>query len=396
MSEVDDADAARQAVDDVEVSDQDAAGLPDQPTSEDWLVEVDQIAGDPRTDAVSALDNSNDPSFPSPLVNVSDIRSGGPPPDGIPSIDEPRFQQAGDVDWLGDDEPVLSLRVGDETRAYPMQIMTWHELVNDTFGDVPVTVSFCPLCNSAVAYHREVGETVLDFGTSGRLYNSSLVMYDRQTESLWTHFNGTAVVGELAGTELELLAMQTVSWSSFKRAHPDALVLSRETGFTRDYGRNPYPGYDDVSQAPFLFDGDTDSRLLAKQRVVAIRHNGDSVAVVVDDLAAAGVIDLEVGGEVLTVWHMPGTASGLDTELVADGRDIGATGVFMAVVDGSQRSFERAPTGLFVDSSGSAWDILGNAVSGPDVGAQLTPIEHLDTFWFAIAAFDPDIRIVDS
>ena len=139
------------------------------------------------------------PSFPPPLVDVSRIRSGGPPPDGIPPIEDPKFDIASGVDWLEETEPVLFVEVDGDARAYPLQVMTWHEIVNDTFGEIPVTVSYCPLCNSALAYDRRLEGRVLDFGTSGRLFNSSLVMYDRQTESLWTHFDGRAVVGALTG-----------------------------------------------------------------------------------------------------------------------------------------------------------------------------------------------------
>lgn len=363
-------------------------------TSEPETIEVEQIAGADRTEASSALANSENPNFAEPLVDVSRIISGGPPPDGIPPIDTPRFHRASTIDWLSCNAPVLVLTVDSEARAYPVQIMTWHEIVNDTFGDTPVTVSFCPLCNSAVAYRREIDGLVLDFGTSGRLFNSSLVMYDRQTESLWTHFNGQAVVGELTGTQLDLLAVQTTSWASFRDAHPDGLVLSRKTGFERPYGQNPYVGYDDVTQNPFLFDGEADPRLAAKQRVVAIRDSGDSTAIVLDELVAAGTLSVEVGGDALTAWNVAGTSSALDTRDIDDGRDIGAVGVFRAEVDGTTLSFTRTPGNAIIDDEGSTWNILGMAIDGPRAGTQLEAVEHLDTFWFAIAAFSPDTTIV--
>ncbi|MCB1013324.1 MAG: DUF3179 domain-containing protein, partial [Microthrixaceae bacterium] len=219
-----------------------------------------------------------------PLVDPDAIRSGGPPPDGIPSIDDPRFEVASSVDWIEDVEPVLVLEVDGDARAYPVQIMTWHEIVNDTVGGVPVTVSYCPLCNSAIAYVRRIDDRTLDFGTSGRLLNSSLVMYDRQTESLWSHFTGQAVIGVLTGTTLDTVPVTTVSWETFRTAHPEGLVLSRDTGFQRNYGRNPYPGYDDVTQLPYLFDGDPDGRLPAQTRVVAVRGNDGTIAVALDDL----------------------------------------------------------------------------------------------------------------
>ncbi|NNE13139.1 MAG: DUF3179 domain-containing protein, partial [Ilumatobacter sp.] len=198
------------------------------------------------------------PSAPPPLVQFEEIRSGGPPPDGIPPIDEPRFLLPGDVDFLADNEPVLALEIDGDARAYPVQIMTWHEIVNDTVGGTPVTVSYCPLCNSAVAYDRRLGDRILDFGTSGLLYNSALVMYDRQTQTLWSHFTGQGIIGELTGEELVTYPLATVAWSTWRDTNPDGLVLSRDTGFSRDYGRNPYPGYDRVDGVPFLFQGEVD------------------------------------------------------------------------------------------------------------------------------------------
>jgi hypothetical protein len=364
-------------------------------------IEVPQIPGGGREDTVSALDFPDDVSFGEPLVDLNRILSGGPPPDGIPPIDAPVFQTANTVDWIQCNEPVLALSVNGETRAYPVQIMTWHELVNDTFGEVPVAVSYCPLCNSALAYRRDLGDRIVTFGTSGRLFNSSLAMYDRETESLWTHFNGMAVVGTLVGTELELLPMQTLSWRSFLQANPDALVLTRETGHDRSYGQNPYSGYDDVTTNPSLFDGENDPRLPAKERIVGIRRGDDSAAIVLEGLASAGVFATEVDGDVLSVWHLPGTATALEERAIADGRDVGAVGVYLPMADGQVLTFVRANEpagdgGNFTDEeTGSTWNIQGLAISGPLEGHQLERVEHLDTFWFALAAFEPDTRVVD-
>jgi hypothetical protein len=198
-----------------------------------------------RENVPSALKDPTNPAFPDPLIDLDNLVSGGPPPDGIPPIDNPKFQPARDVDWLEGAEPVLSLAVEGEVRAYPLQVMTWHEIVNDTVGAVPVTVTYCPLCNSGVAFHRRVGDRLLDFGTSGMLYADNLVMYDRQTESLWPQLTGQASVGVLTGTQLTAIPIGVVGWDQFRAAHPDALVLSRDTGYHRDYGRNPYARYDD-------------------------------------------------------------------------------------------------------------------------------------------------------
>ncbi len=354
---------------------------------------VDQVTAGPPEDVPSALDNPHDESFPEPLIDPLDLRSGGPPPDGIPSIDEPKFEAARSVDWLEDSEPVLALSVGDDHRAYPIQIMTWHEIVNDTVGGIPLAVTYCPLCNSAIAFDRRTDERVLDFGTSGMLYRSALVMYDRQTESLWTHFTGEAVIGFLAGTSVDSHPVAMVAWSDFLDAHPEGLVLSRDTGFDRSYGRNPYPGYDDVNTSPFLFDGEDDGRFPAKTRVVGVERGDDSVAVLTKRLMDERVVEIELDDTPLTVWLKPGTASALDDSTVAGGRDVGATGVFEAVVNDRQLHFKPAGDFFADRETGTHWDILGRARSGPLEGATLTPVPHVDTFWFAWSTYQPSTAV---
>ncbi|MGH9269193.1 MAG: DUF3179 domain-containing protein [Acidimicrobiales bacterium] len=357
-------------------------------------VRVEQVRSSPKEDVPSALDDPDDGRLPDPRVDTAEIISGGPPPDGIPPIDEPKFERADVVDWLKDDEPVLALEIDGEWRAYPVQILTWHEIVNDTIAGLPVAVTYCPLCNTAIAFDRRVDERVLDFGTSGKLYRSALVMYDRQTESLWTHFTGGAVAGVLTGTELASFSMSTVSWHDFRDTAPDdALVLSRDTGHSLDYGRNPYPGYDDVDTSPFLFEGEVDARLAAKERVVGIEADGEAVAVLTSALAKKRVMEIEVADEPVTVWWKPGTASALEGSSVADGRDVGATGVFRSALDGQALTF-RADGDAFVDDqTATRWDIFGAATSGPLTGKRLEALPHVDTFWFAWAAYLPDTTL---
>jgi hypothetical protein len=355
---------------------------------------VEHVAASPVEDVPSALDDPRQDGFPEPLVDPDEVRSGGPPPDGIPSIDEPKFLRADEIGFLVEDEPVLALEVGGEVRAYPVQVLIWHEIVNDTVAGIPVAVTYCPLCNSAVAYDRRLGDRVLSFGTSGMLYKSALVMYDRQTESLWSHFTGEAVIGHLTGAQLDVYPMATVSWADWRDAHPDGLVLSRDTGFDRDYGRNPYPGYDDVDSSPFLFEGEVDGRLAAMERIVGIEDGGDAVAIRLDELDDDGVLEVEIDGTTLVAWVEPGTASALDAGSVAAGRDVGATGVFEPVADGRRLGFERTGDGFVDDETGSRWNVLGQAVEGPLEGMALEPVAHLDTFWFAWASYEPDTEIV--
>ncbi len=333
---------------------------------------------------------------PEPLVDLAEIRSGGPPPDGIPSIDDPKFLDPAEVDFLEETEPVLAVDIDGDVRVYPVQILMWHEIVNDTVGGIPVAVTYCPLCNSAVAYDRRVDGRVLEFGTSGLLWNSALVMYDRQTETLWSHFTGEGIVGELTGTEIDTFPVATVPWGVWRDANPDGLVLSRDTGFDRAYGRNPYPGYDDVTSEPFLFEGEVDGRYTAMTRIVGVEIGDDALGVPLVTLQDERVVIAQVAGTDLVMFWAPGTASALDAADVAGGDDIGATGVFVPVVDGEPLTFAAMDDGFVDAETGSTWNLLGQATDGPLEGSSLEAVEHVDTFWFAWSAFRPDSAILET
>ncbi len=344
----------------------------------------------------SALDDPRDPEFPEPLIDLDELLSGGPPPDGIPPIDEPQFEAVGDVDWLEADEPVLSLTIDGQTKAYPIRIMTWHEIVNDEVGGVPVAVTYCPLCNSGVAFERTIEGRSTTFGTSGLLYADNLVMYDRLTESLWPQLTGEASVGTLTGTRLRSIPMGTVGWEQFRAEHPDAQVLSQDTGFDRRYGDNPYIGYDDLDSAvPFPLPGEPDLRLPAKARVVGVARGERAVAVSRDVLAETGVQHVELGEERVVLWHTAGQRSALDTQAIPEGAEIGSVAVFVARTGGRDLDFLRAPDGTIRDEqTGSGWNLFGRATDGPLRGQELEAVEHLDTFWFAWVAFRPDTDLV--
>lgn len=357
-----------------------------------------QPADAARQDVPSALDDRDNPAFPAPLIDPDELISGGPPPDGIPAIDAPAFERADKVDWLEDNEAVLSLTVGGETRAYPLRVMTWHEIVNDVVGGVPVAVTYCPLCNSGVAFERTVPDHgVLSFGTSGLLYADNLVMYDRQTESLWPQLTGEASIGDLTGTKLVAIPMGTVAWRDFVAADPTARVLSQDTGFDRPYGTNPYSGYDDP-EGDLLFGlpNDLDNRLLVKERVVGLVDGSSSIAVVRSSLAGRDPLEVTVGSRRLVVWHRPGQASALDADTVAGGADIGTVGVFVPAVDGERLHFETDGAGFRDRETGSSWNVLGRATAGPLKGAELEAYQHLDTFWFAWASFHLDTDVIGS
>jgi len=213
------------------------------------------LMNDDRPPQLQRLTESWNTDWTRHTIRYDEILSGGPPRDGIPAIDDPKFVTIdAAAGWLQEQEPVVALAVNGVARAYPLHILTWHEIVNDQIDDTPVAVTFCPLCNSAVVFDRRRGGQTLDFGVSGLLRNSDLIMYDRQTESLWQQFTGEGIVGEMAGQMLTWLPASIISFADFRQAYPAGQVLSRDTGYPRSYGNNPYVGYDNIDQSPFLFE----------------------------------------------------------------------------------------------------------------------------------------------
>jgi len=328
-------------------------------------------------------------------VPYSEILSGGPPKDGIPAIDHPNFVSVGEADgWLKPQEPVILVQVNGDSRAFPIQIVIWHEIVNAEIGGLPLAVTFCPLCNTAIAFERRLDGQVLDFGTTGRLRFSNLIMYDRQTESWWQQATGEAVAGQFAGQQLVFYPASIVAWESFKSAYPDGQVLSRETGYNRDYGRNPYAGYDDVNQTPFLYTGPTTPDLLPPMaRVITVVLNDVAVAYPYSVLQTVGVVNDTVAGTALAIFWVPGTVSPLDASGVAGGRDVGSANVFKRDLDGKLLTFTTKQGQIVDQATNSTWNVLGQASAGPLAGKALTPVVAINHFWFSWAAFRPDTRV---
>jgi hypothetical protein len=325
----------------------------------------------------------------------SDVLSGGPPKDGIPAIDDPRFTSVAIADeYLEDVEPVIFLQIGNDARAYPLQIMTWHEIVNDVVGEVPVTVTFCPLCNTAIAFERNFQDLTLDFGTTGRLRFSNLIMYDRQTETWWQQATGEGIAGQFAGEQLTFLPASIIGWGEFKENFPDGQVLSKDTGFQRSYGQNPYGGYDNINNSPFLFRGpQTPGELPAMARVLTVELDGEAVAYPYQILQETGVINDVIAGEEVVIFWQPGTASALDTTIIAQGEDVGAAASFSRVLDGQTLTFSYDGETITDDQTRSEWDVFGQATSGELAGSQLEPVVSVNHFWFSWAAFKPETRI---
>ncbi|MDQ3536054.1 MAG: DUF3179 domain-containing protein, partial [Bacteroidota bacterium] len=175
-------------------------------------------------------------------ISANEIKDGGPPRDGIPAIDKPEFKKASDIK-LDEDTRVLGVIVNGIAKAYPISIMNYHEIVNDHFGGKPVVVTYCPLCGSGIAFDASIENNTRTFGVSGLLYNSDMLLYDRQTESLWSQIMMEAVSGPLVKSKLQMIPTMNTSWEEWKKKHPQTFVLTENTGYTRDYSKNPYPGY---------------------------------------------------------------------------------------------------------------------------------------------------------
>lgn len=248
-------------------------------------------------------------------VPLDEITSGGPGRDGIPSIDAPAFATVTDgFADLAPTEPVVSVAIAGDARAYPLRILIWHEIVNDTVGGVPVAVTYCPLCNTAIVFDRRVEGRALEFGTTGNIRNSGLIMYDRETESWWQQYTGEGIVGEMTGHRLRSVPARMESAERFAERHADGKVLVPNDPEARPYGINPYKGYDSMP-VPFLYDGSMPEGLDPMARVV-----------VIGDMAWSLAMLREKGwwsdGDLMITWE-PGQNSALDTRKIAEGRDIG-------------------------------------------------------------------------
>jgi len=255
--------------------------------------------------------------FSRSAVDFTEILSGGVPRDGIPAITGPEMIEASGKTALDAREPIMSVEMeGQLPRAYPIRYLTWHEIVNDTIGGVPVAVTFCPLCNSGLVFDRRVAGETLEFGVSGLLRFSDMVMYDRATHSWWQQFTGDAIAGELTGETLEQIVSWTEPWSAFLARNPDGLVMAVPAADRRPYGKNPYVSYDSAAR-PFLYDGAPPPHGIPPlARVVRVEDR----AWPLERLAQAG----EIEEDGLRITWAAGMTSALDTARIAEGRDVGA------------------------------------------------------------------------
>jgi hypothetical protein len=248
-------------------------------------------------------------------IDFAEIRFDGATRDSIPPIDDPRFRPAQEVRNVGSLEPVLSLSINDEARAYPLRLLLWHEIVNDLVGGVPVLVSYCPLCNSGVVFDRRLGERVLRFGNTGRLRHFDMVMYDHQTESWWQQFLGEALIGELTGARLKVLPSRLESLARFRARAPDGLLLVPSDPQLRPYGATPYVGMDDARVSPARYPYALPPGVRPLSRVVVVGKRAWTLDLLRDKRR------IEDDGLVIT--RAPGQNSIHDTSFITAGRDVG-------------------------------------------------------------------------
>lgn len=328
-------------------------------------------------------------------VPWTELVSAGPKKDAIPSIDHPKFVNAADAAaWLAENEPVVAVELNGEARAYPLQILIWHLLIDDRIGDTPVLISFSVLCNSAVVFDRRVAGASYKFGFSGMVRNSNVVMFDRQTESLWQQLTGEAIAGSLTGARLTRLNSQVVPFNVFRRAHPTGMVLSRDTGSKRGYGTDPYAKY--MSSGHLLFPVSLPGALPfpSSETLVVVQAGGAERAYATPLLRQRRVLESRIGEQSFVIFSTRSMLNALDAPVIAHSHNTLAAAVFSPAVDGKSLTFYKRHGVFFDKQTHSAWNLLGVSTAGPMAGKRLAPLPYTVSFAFAWLAFYPNTPVV--
>lgn len=317
---------------------------------------------------------------------TKNIQSAGPPKDGIPPIDRPKYIPAAETGkFLQENDIVFGLDYRGIVKAYPQKILVWHEIVNDEVKGEKITVTYCPLTGSTVAFRgRSRDGAILTFGTSGKLVNSNLLMYDRQTDSQWPQILGRAINGKSKGMVLDEMPLAWTHWSRWRRRHPDSLVLSTETGYFRSYGRDPYGSYDKPgsyydSGGPFFPVMAKDGRLNAKEVVVGVKTNGRQMAIQKQGLRTRKLVNTKLAGIPLVAFYDP---------------DLDIVHVFVRQLNGKLTNFSSERGRIVDELTGSFWTAAGNSVEGKMSGSQLKQLTTYDVMWFAWYAFFPETELL--
>ena len=326
----------------------------------------------------NGLDNQENWSIPR-----DEVFDGGPGKDGIPALEDPEFISAGSANYLSDDDLVIGFVVEGEARAYPHDILDWHEIINDQVGNVNIAVTYCPLTGTGIGWNREIDGKVTTFGVSGLLYNSNLIPYDRETNSNWSQIRLDCVNGKLKGREVETLPMVETTWLTWKKMYPDTRVLSENTGYNRNYGSYPYGSYRTSNDYLIFPVANKDDRIPNKERVLGIvLSNVVRVYRFSDFEESVTVFQDKLDGQSIVIAGNRG-----DSFMLAYENDPG---------DGTTLSFravhDQYPV-VMSDDEGNMWDVNGRAIAGPRKGARLGVIPSFLGYWFSFAAFYPDLSI---
>ena len=310
------------------------------------------------------------------IIPLDKIKGGGPPKDGIPSIDNPVFATAESAHFMSDSDTVIGLEIDGEARAYPLFILVWHEIVNDVVGGVPVSVTYCPLCYTNQVFERVIDGNVVEFGTSGKLYNSNLLMYDRLTESYWSQALGMAVKGELTGYKLTLIPFDVITWVDWKKIHPDTLVLTTNTGHIRSYATDPYGDYYTEPRIIFPVENN-DDRMHPKEIILGFNLEGIHKAYKQNDVESSTLINDSVGRTPLLLVSLFSENSR----------------AFERIVDGDVLDFVFVENKIIDTQTNSEWNYDGLSISGKYEGKQLQRIPIEPGFWFEWVAFHPQTLV---
>jgi hypothetical protein len=284
---------------------------------------------------------------------------------------------------LEDSDLVAGLNINGDIRAYPLQILVWHEIVNDIVGKTPVAVTYCPLCFTNQVFNRTMNDgQILEFGTSGKLYNSNLVMYDRTTKSLWSQAMSQAIVGKLAGVRLERVPFDVAYWKDWKQLYPDSKILSRDTGSSRPYGVDPYGDYYTSKEVLFPI-AKHDDRLGPKEIVIEFENKGQYKAYRLQDIEKMKVINDQVNTKPIVLFSL----------------NPFMTRMYNPILEGQTTlQFEHnAKSNTFADKqTGSQWNFDGKAIDGQMKGKQLIRLPFDQGFWFEWIAFHPTTELYNS
>tara|TARA_Y100001972_G_scaffold124695_1_gene174426 strand:+ start:7078 stop:8166 length:1089 start_codon:yes stop_codon:yes gene_type:complete len=324
------------------------------------------------------------------LIPYDNIYDGGPGKDGIPALLNPKLISAAEASYLSDADLVIGTLVNGEPRAYPHIILDWHEIINDQAGDQVYTINYCPLTGTGMNWKRNINGSINTFGVSGLLYNSNLILYDRDTDSNWSQMRAESVHGRYIGRSADLFPMLETTWLTWKTMYPETMVVSLNTGIDRPYGNYPYVSNqtkEDYREAPFLIFPVTndDDRLHRKERVLGVRIGGEAKAYRFNDFEGNTIVRTNtIGGQPVVII---GNAS--KNFMTAYRSVLGGETLSFSGLDQSELPH------VMTDNRGNTWDIFGRAVTGPDTGAELIVAEAYIGYWFAWAAFNPEIEIID-